>query len=232
MRLLKLGSNPLLLAVSIAAAGMACQIRVGGPEPPAEIIPASAASATELADNWDSALSLDTDEVTLVISEQQLTSFLSERFESDEEPILRHPQVFLRDGEIRIYGTASAGVFEAGALLSIQPIVSSGGDVEFNITTAEFGPVPAPWGLDHGAVGVAHRGLYWHTGLHGHWDPDYLVRYCRRPNRYCRQPEVASNYTNAQFEPLFDTARWSEHINGGLRESESHCSHHRCGSPG
>jgi hypothetical protein len=32
-------------------------------------------------------------------------------------------------------------------LLSIQPIVSSGGDVEFNITTAEFGPVPAPGAL-------------------------------------------------------------------------------------
>jgi uncharacterized protein YpmS len=144
MRPNKLGINPLLLAISIAAAGLACQIRVGGPEPPAEIIPASESSAMELADNWDSALSLDSDEVTLVISEQQLTSFLSERFESDEDPILRHPQVFLRDGEIRIYGTASAGVFEAGALLSIQPIVSSGGDVEFNITTAEFGPVPAP----------------------------------------------------------------------------------------
>ena len=144
MRPSKLGSNPFLLVVSIAAAGLACQIRVGGPEPPAEIIPASEASATELADNWDSALSLDTDEVTLVISERQLTSFLSERFESDEEPILRHPQVFLRDGEIRIYGTASAGVFEAGALLSIQPKISSDGDVEFDITTAEFGPVPAP----------------------------------------------------------------------------------------
>jgi hypothetical protein len=72
---------------------------------------------------------------------------LSERFESDEEPILRHPQVFLREGEIRIYGTASAGVFEAGALLSIQPIISSNGDVEFDITTAEFGPVPAPAAL-------------------------------------------------------------------------------------
>jgi len=147
MRPLKLGSHPLLLAVSVAAAGLACQISVGGPEPPAEIVPASEASATELASNWDSALSLDTDEVTLVISEQQLTSFLSERFESDEEPILQHPQVFLRDGEIRIYGTASAGIFEAGALLSIQPIVSSGGDVEFIITMAEFGPVPAPGAL-------------------------------------------------------------------------------------
>ncbi len=143
----KFGLNPFLLVVSIVVTGMACQISVGGPVPPAEIIQASDASATELADNWDSALSLDTDEITLVITEQQLTSFLSERFESDEEPILRHPQVFLRDGEIRIYGTASAGVFEAGALLSIQPIVNSDGDVEFDITTAEFGPVPAPGAL-------------------------------------------------------------------------------------
>ena len=141
------GLNPFLLAASIVVAGVACQISVGGPEPPAEIIQASETGATELADNWDSALSLDTGEVTLVITEQQLTSFLSERFESDEEPILQHPQVFLREGEIRIYGTASAGIFEAGALLSIQPIVGSGGDVEFDITTAEFGPIPAPGAL-------------------------------------------------------------------------------------
>ena len=147
MHLSKVSLNPFLLAVSIVVAGAACQINVGGPEPPAEIIHPSEASATELEDNWDSALSLDTGEITLVITEQQLTSFLSERIESDEEPILRRPQIFLRDGEIRIYGTASAGVFEAGALLSIQPIVSSGGDVEFDITTAEFGPVPAPGAL-------------------------------------------------------------------------------------
>jgi len=126
---------------------MACQISVGGPEPPAEVIQASEASATELAGNWESALSLDAGEVTLVITEQQLTSFISERFENDEKPVLRNPQVFLRDSEIRIYGTAGAGVFEAGALISIQPIVSSGGDVEFEITTAEFGPVPAPAAL-------------------------------------------------------------------------------------
>jgi hypothetical protein len=143
----KVSFHPFLLAASIVVTGVACQISVGGPKPPGEIIHASEASATELADNWDSALSLETGEVTLVITEQQLTSFLSERFKSDEDPILRHPQVFLRDGEIRIYGTASAGVFEAGALLSIQPIVSSGGDVEFDITTAEFGPVPAPGAL-------------------------------------------------------------------------------------
>ncbi len=143
----KVGSGPFLLAVSLVAAGVACQINVGGPEPPADIIEASTASASELANNWESALSLDTGEVVLVITEQQLTSFLSERLESDEEPILRRPQVFLRNGEIRIYGTAGAGIFEAGALLSIQPTVGSGGDVEFEITTAEFGPVPAPKAL-------------------------------------------------------------------------------------
>ncbi len=136
-----------MLTVSLVVAGVACQINVGGPEPPAESIVASEHSASQLASNWEAALSLDTGEVRLVITEQQLTSFLSERFERDEDPILRRPQVFLREGEIRIYGTASAGVFEAGALLSVQPIVSSGGDVEFEITTAEFGPVPAPGAL-------------------------------------------------------------------------------------
>lgn len=140
----KLVAKASLLTASLVLAGVACQINVGGPEPPAESIVPSEHSASQLESNWEAALSLDTGEITLVITEQQLTSFLSERFEKDEDPILRRPQVFLREGEIRIYGTASAGVFEAGALLSVQPIISSGGDVEFEITTAEFGPVPAP----------------------------------------------------------------------------------------
>ena len=144
---LKLGPRPILLALFTVSAILACQIDVGGPQPPAETIPSSEAKATELAANWDAALSLGSGEVTLVITEQQLTSMLSERFEGDEEPILRRPQVFLREGEIKIYGTAGAGVFEAGALLSIQPTVDSEGNVEFEITTAEFGPVPAPEAL-------------------------------------------------------------------------------------
>ncbi len=133
--------------MALAAASLACQVNVGGPQPPAEIIPASDASATQLAENWGSTLSLEASEVTLVITEQQLTSFLAQRFESADEPLLYHPQVFLREGEIRIYGTASAGVFEAGALLSIQPTIDSDGKIEFEVTKAEFGPVPAPGAL-------------------------------------------------------------------------------------
>ena len=144
---MKLGLRPFLLMTATLAAGLACQINVGGPEAPAETIPSSEAKATELAANWDAALSLDSVEVVLVITEQQLTSLLAERFESSEGPVLRHPQVFLREGEIKIYGTAGAGVFEAGALLSIQPTIDSEGNVEFEITTAEFGPVPAPGAL-------------------------------------------------------------------------------------
>lgn len=143
----KLSLRTSFLTVSLVVAGMACQINVGGPEPPAESIVASEHGAEQLTSNWESALSLETGEVRLVITEQQLTSFLLERFGRDEEPILRRPQVFLREGEIRIYGTASAGVFEAGALLSVQPIVGSSGEIEFKITTAKFGPVPAPEAL-------------------------------------------------------------------------------------
>ena len=135
-------------------AGTACLINVGGPTPPAEFIPTSPDSADELTDTWDSALSLELEEIRLVITEQQLTSFLAQRIEDSDEPLLTRPQVFLREGEIRVYGTAGVGPFEAGALLSIQPSIDSNGDISFEVTSAEFGPVPAPEALTDGLSGL------------------------------------------------------------------------------
>jgi hypothetical protein len=131
---------------------MACQLYVGGPRPPDQPLKASAGQSDQLDDIWNSvrSVAVDTGEVTLIFNEQQITSYLALRLSQDERPLLDQPQVFLRDGEIRIYGIAALGPLEAGTLLSIQPILDSEGGIAFEITSAEFGPLPAPETLTEG----------------------------------------------------------------------------------
>lgn len=132
-------------SLGLLLVGLACMVNVGGPRAPEpDLVPA--VKSEQLADTWRSALSIEPSngQVMLVLSEGQLTSFLAARLANEQDPILRDPRVLLREGEIQVYGVASAGPFEAGALVSIQPRIDSEGELAFEITTAEFGPLPVP----------------------------------------------------------------------------------------
>lgn len=134
-----------LSALSLLFVGLACMVNVGGPSAP-EADPVPTLEPEALADTWRSILSIEPSngQVRLILTEQQLTYFLAARMADEQDPLLRSPQVLLREGEIRIYGVASAGPFEAGALVSIQPLVDSEGQLSFEVTSAEFGPLPVP----------------------------------------------------------------------------------------
>lgn len=141
-----------LSALGLILAGLACQINVGGPTPPSEPIQVSTLEAMQLEENWRAAFEADPIDgrVTVVITERELTAFLSARMADAQNPLLKEPQVRLQAGEIQIFGVATAGPLEASALLSIQPLVDSEGVLAFNITTAEVGPVPIPDTLKQG----------------------------------------------------------------------------------
>jgi hypothetical protein len=141
-----------LSALGLILVGLACQINVGGPSPPSEPIQVSTLEAQQLEENWLAAFEADPVDgrVRVVITERQLTAFLAARMADGENPLLKEPQVWLRAGEIQIFGVASAGPLEASALLSIQPQFDSEGVLAFNVTTAEVGPVPLPDTLKQG----------------------------------------------------------------------------------
>jgi hypothetical protein len=91
---------------------------------------------------WESALSVDAlaGEITLLFTEQQVTSFLAARLAADEDPVLRDPQVYLREGKLNVYGIADQGPFVARVLLAVAPRLSADGALAFDITSADFGP--------------------------------------------------------------------------------------------
>lgn len=131
----------------LSLALVACQVNLGGPEPPGPPIEVSSDAASDLRSLWASALSAATagsGEVQLIINERQLTSFLTLELESGDESPLLKPQVYLRDGLVQIYGVAQRGPFLAHVLIGITPEIDESGELSFAITTAEFGPLPMP----------------------------------------------------------------------------------------
>ncbi len=86
-------------------------------------------------------------QVTLVITEPQLTSYLAAQLQTQAQPLFTDPQVYLRNGQIQIYGTATQGYFQATIEIVVTAGVDPQGQIMIDVTTADFGPLPVPAGL-------------------------------------------------------------------------------------
>jgi hypothetical protein len=145
-------NRPLVLSltlISLAMAMLACMIDIGGPAPPGPTIPIEESSAEQVRQTWQSAIqgaALD-GEVRVLLNERQLTGFLAARFESNQHPLLSDPQVYLRQGAIQIYGTVQRSILSGSILVSVRPEVTEEGEIRFDVSEANIGPVPAPAAL-------------------------------------------------------------------------------------
>lgn len=135
--------------VTLIFSVLACQIDVGGADPPGQPIPTQSEAASDLIETWKSAITSAaiTGQVLVLLDEVQMTSFLAYRLEASENPVLHEPQVYLRQNSIQIYGISDHGLFRARVLLAVTPHVDPEGTISFELTTAEFGPIPAPGAL-------------------------------------------------------------------------------------
>jgi uncharacterized protein YpmS len=139
----------LLFALAIAAMMLACTISIGGPSYPSERIPVSTAAIEELQTAIATALAsgATSGEVTLFISEAQLTSYLAYSLQNQPQPFITDPQVYLRAGQVQVYGTVQRGYLEATACIILTPTIDSSGHLQLELTSADFGPFPTPKGL-------------------------------------------------------------------------------------
>jgi hypothetical protein len=122
-----------IVVLSLSAATLSCRMNLGGPESPASPPAASAAAATELARSWSSALAgaVDTGQLTVILTEEQLMSALASRLAGEQDPSLKSPRVYLRDGTIQVFGDAQEGMFEATVRLVIAPVLDEEGRLGF-----------------------------------------------------------------------------------------------------
>jgi hypothetical protein len=160
VRELSLLVGPFFLFLAIVA----CTINVGGPSYPDQHIPVSTEAAGELQAAVQTAVAAATEsgQVELVVTEAQLTSYLANQLLAQTEPIFVNPQVYLKDGQIQIFGTATQGLFQATIEIVVTAGVDPQGQPRIELTTADFGPLPVPAGLNDtvtAAIQEAYTGV-------------------------------------------------------------------------
>jgi hypothetical protein len=146
-----------LFFLSLVLTSLACVIFVGGPDysnlPP---IPVSADAAASIQAEIQRAVqaAADTGVITVNLTEPQITSYLASRLQTDpslqqadKKPLITDPQVYLRDGQMQIYGKTQQGVFTANIGILVNMGVDANGQPQIDITSADFGPFPAPEGI-------------------------------------------------------------------------------------
>lgn len=139
----------IILGACLSLATFACQLQLGGPKPPSAPAETPAEASTPLEQAWASAVDAagQTGEISLTIDEAQLNGLVQEKLEAEVNPTILQPQVFLRQGQIQLYGISTQGPVRARIHVSIQPKADAEGRVQFEIPAAEFGPFPAPQAL-------------------------------------------------------------------------------------
>ena len=155
MKINRLGLPLFLLCLVVTS--LACTIFVGGPDysslPP---IPVSAEAAESIKEELRRAFeaAAQTGVVTINITEPQITSYLAARLQTDPSlqqtdstPLITDPQVYLRDGQMQIYGKTKQGMFTANIGVIVSMGVDADGQPTIEVVSADFGPFPAPEGL-------------------------------------------------------------------------------------
>lgn len=141
-----------LFIVSLVVSSLACSINVGGPEYPAQTVPASPTDAQALRDMIQQAMitGAETGVITLSITESQLTGFMAEKLSQQINPPFTDPQILLRNGQMQMYGKVTRGWFTANMLITMNVTIDeTTGQPKIQIASADFGPFPAPEGINN-----------------------------------------------------------------------------------
>lgn len=120
-------------------------LSVGGPTPEYSPVPISTEAIQSLSDKFD-ALGASSGEVTVTITEPELTSFIDQQMAAQPDGAFSNPQVYLRDGKIKLYTTVTTDNLSADALVVMNASIKDNA-LKVIIDSADFGPVPVPQGV-------------------------------------------------------------------------------------
>lgn len=150
-------ANPIFfLTLVLALTSLACTIFVGGPDYSSlPSVPVSTEYAQSIREEVQRAFEegAQTGSINLNLTEEQITSYLAARLQNDpslqenNQPLITEPQVYLRDGQMQIYGRTKQGMFTANIGIVVNVGVDANGQPDIEIASADFGPLPVPQGL-------------------------------------------------------------------------------------
>lgn len=139
-----------LTILSLTLASLACTIFVGGPAYPENPIAVSTEAVGSLDDQFHAAATAAANSGTLnlTINESQITSLLANKLAEQTDPFITNPQVYLRNGQIQMYGKVVRGNLQANVRIILSATLDENGKPLISILSADFGPLPAPEGLN------------------------------------------------------------------------------------
>ena len=145
-----------IIALFTGLVSLACTIFIGGPAYPrtAVVISTEAVGNFEMQLQAAQTAAVESGIITLTINESQITSLLAQKLDSQTNPIIQDPQVYLRNDEIQVYGKAYRGNFEANVRVVLKASVNTEGKPELIVSSVDFGPLPAPQGLNEVVSGL------------------------------------------------------------------------------
>jgi len=139
--------NLLIVFMALAVGALACggPVAVGGPTPTYEPIAVSSEAAQSLIDKFD-AVGATSGEVTVSISESELTSYVEAQLQAQPDATITNPQIYLRDGKLRFYGTVTTEQLTANAEVVMNATIQDN-KLAITVDSANFGPLPVPQGV-------------------------------------------------------------------------------------
>jgi hypothetical protein len=155
-----LNGSIIILVLSV----LACTINIGGPEYPISTIPISTEAVGNLQTILETAVAngASSGEITLTFTESQLTTYLYIKLLTQSQPLISKPQVYLLDNQLQVYGTLSKSYFEATVRIVLSASVDEQGQLQLELSSADFGPLPVPNGLKEiitSAIKEAYTGV-------------------------------------------------------------------------
>ena len=142
---------------TLVLASFACTIFAGGPDYPTQTIPVSENEVQNMQTQIEQAFTAGAQSgvVTLQFTESQLTSYIALKLQEKTTPPFTDPQILLRDGQMQMYGKVARSMFTANILITMNvSIDETSGLPKIEIATADFGPFPAPQGINNAISAV------------------------------------------------------------------------------
>lgn len=137
-----------LAALGLAALACGPSLGLGAPTPPASPIPVSSEAAGQLEGVWGTAIANAKDnQVTVVMTEEQLTSYAALKLTSTPNMPITEPQIYLRNGKIYLFGKVKTNNLTLPAALTLSVTPTATGAVSVTIEDANLGPMPVPSSL-------------------------------------------------------------------------------------
>lgn len=140
-----------IFIVSLLLNSLACSMFLGGPDYPEQTVSVSPDEALNMQNIIEQALisGAETGVITVQLTEAQLTSFIAQRLAQQTNPPFTEPQILLRNGQMLMYGKITRGWFSANLLITMNVSVDSTTNMpKIEIASADFGPLPAPAGIN------------------------------------------------------------------------------------